>query len=99
MCLEVSVAVSIQGYLAHKKTHPPRTLQKDHAQDPRGVLGVLVLSHGRGTPIVKSRQVSEVKNKKLSKATGASRGGTGEDTSSKSVSDSPTCLPPFPPLR
>ena len=28
-----------QGYLAHKKPHPPRTLQHDYAYGPTAVLG------------------------------------------------------------
>ena len=28
----------LQGYLAYKKTHPPNTLQQDHALVPKGVL-------------------------------------------------------------
>ena len=30
---------ALQGYLAHKKTHPPRTLPKAYTSGPKGVLG------------------------------------------------------------
>ena len=33
----------MQGYLAHKKLHPPRTLLQDHAEGPRWVLGGVVV--------------------------------------------------------
>ena len=39
----------VQGYLAHKKTHPPRTLPQAYAQGPNGVLGKWAFSYGRGT--------------------------------------------------
>ena len=32
-------AVLVQGYLAHKKPRPPRTLQREHAKGPMMVLG------------------------------------------------------------
>ena len=40
--------VGKQGYLAHKKTHPPRTLP--YALGPMGVPGGWVCSYERGTP-------------------------------------------------
>jgi hypothetical protein len=43
-CISVEV---FKGYLAHKKTPPPRTLPWAYAQGPRGVLG----GWGRGTPV------------------------------------------------
>ena len=58
----------VQGYLAHKKQRPPRSLQQDYAQGPMVVSGggvqsdythgpMVVLAGGafsyeRGTPIV-----------------------------------------------
>ena len=42
--------VLIQGYLAHKKTHP-RTLQQDYAQGPVVFLGGWAFFHKRGTPV------------------------------------------------
>ena len=41
----------VQGYLAHKKLHPPRTLQQDHAVGPTGVLGGWAFSYEQGTPV------------------------------------------------
>ena len=43
-------ADELQGYLAHKKQRPPRTLQKDVAWDPMVVLGWGAVSYERGTP-------------------------------------------------
>ena len=43
-------ASNVQGYLAHKKPPPPRTLQQDHAYGSMGVLGGWAFSYGRGTP-------------------------------------------------
>ena len=43
-CISVE---AFKGYLAHKKTPPPRTLPWAYAQGPRGVLG----GWGRGTPV------------------------------------------------
>jgi hypothetical protein len=42
---------TLQGYLAYKKTHPPRILPKAYAWGPRGVLGGWAFSYGRGTPV------------------------------------------------
>ena len=42
--------VQLQGYLARKKTPPPRTLQEPYAQGPRVVLWGGALLGGRGTP-------------------------------------------------
>ena len=39
----------LQGYLAHKKTPPPMTLQWTYAQNPTGVLGGWAFSYERGT--------------------------------------------------
>ena len=39
------VSVCLQGYLAHKKQRPPRTLQKEHAQGPVVVLRGWALSY------------------------------------------------------
>ena len=41
----------IQGYLAHKKQPPLRTLQQDYAQGPMVVLGGVAVSYERGTPV------------------------------------------------
>ena len=46
-----SSTFGLQGYLAHKKSPPPRTLQWDHAYSPRRVLGGWAFSHERGTPV------------------------------------------------
>jgi len=47
----------VQGYLAHKKPHPPRTLQQDYAYGPTAVLGVGAFSYGRGTPVPRIQHV------------------------------------------
>ena len=36
---EGHVVWMLQGYLAHKKLHPPRTLQQEYAEGPMVVLG------------------------------------------------------------
>ena len=41
----------IQGYLAHKKPPPPRTLHQGSAYGPMVVLGGGAFSHERGTPV------------------------------------------------
>ena len=41
----------VQGYLAHKKTPPPRTLQYDCAQGYMVVLGGRAVSYERGAPV------------------------------------------------
>ena len=41
----------LQGQLAHKKTHPPKTLPQAYAQGPRVVLGGWAVSYVRGTPL------------------------------------------------
>jgi len=41
----------LQGYLVHKKTLPPRTLQQDYAEGPVVVLGGGVVSYERGSPV------------------------------------------------
>jgi len=43
--------IPLQGYLAHKKQRPPRTLPYDHAEGPTVALGGGVLSYDRGTPV------------------------------------------------
>ena len=45
----------LQGYLAHKKQRPPRTLQKDYAWGPMVTLGGGAVSYGRGTPVQDSQ--------------------------------------------
>ena len=35
-----------------EQTHPPRTLQQDHASGPRGVLGGWAFSYSRGTLVL-----------------------------------------------
>jgi len=44
-------AEALQGYLAHKKTPPPRTLQEPYAWGPMVVLGGGAVSYERGTPV------------------------------------------------
>jgi len=44
-------APGVQGYLAHKKTLPPRTLPWAYAQGPTGVIRGRALSYGRLTPV------------------------------------------------
>jgi len=41
----------LQGYLAHKKQRPPRTLQWDYAYGPMAVLVGENVSYERGTPV------------------------------------------------
>ena len=41
----------VQGYLAHTKQRPPRTLQSDHALGPMVALGGGAVSYERGTPV------------------------------------------------
>ena len=41
----------VQGYLAHKKQRPPRTLQKSCAWGAMEVLGRWAVSNQRGTPV------------------------------------------------
>ena len=45
----------VQGYLAHKKQRPPRTLQKDHAYGPRSGLGGWTVSYERDYPAEATR--------------------------------------------
>ena len=42
---------ALQGYLTHRKTLTPRTLQRAYAQGPMEVLGGVPVSYGRGTPV------------------------------------------------
>ena len=42
---------TLQGYLAHKKTSSPGTLQQDYVQGPMVVLEVGAFSYERGTPV------------------------------------------------
>jgi hypothetical protein len=42
---------TLQGYLAHKKQHPPRTLQEDYAEGPMVVLGGGAASYKRGNVV------------------------------------------------
>ena len=42
---------ALQGYLTSKKPPPPRTLQKDQAWGPTGVLGGWAFSYERSTPV------------------------------------------------
>jgi hypothetical protein len=44
--------MDVQGYLAHKKQRPPRTLQEDYAQGHMVVLGGVAVSYERGTPVL-----------------------------------------------
>ena len=41
----------VQGYLTHKKLHPPRTLPYAYAWGHRRVIGGWVVSYGRGIPV------------------------------------------------
>ena len=43
--------LGVQGYLAHKKPHPPRTLQKDYAQGLMVALRRGAVSDERGAPV------------------------------------------------
>jgi len=43
--------MALQGYLAHKKLPPPRTLQEAHTQGPAVVLLGGAVSCGRSTPV------------------------------------------------
>ena len=47
----VHESVHVEGYLACKKMHPPRTLPQAYGQGPRGFLGGWAFSYGRGTPV------------------------------------------------
>jgi len=47
-------AFAVQGYLAYKKTLPPRTLQWAYFQGPTVALGGGVVSYERGHPVVLS---------------------------------------------
>ena len=40
-----------EGYLAHKKPPPPRTLQLAYAQGPMVVIGEVAAFYERGTPV------------------------------------------------
>ena len=42
----------LQGYLAHKEHHPPRTLQSDYVEGHMVALGKVGISYERGTPVV-----------------------------------------------
>jgi len=44
---------ALQGYLAHKKHPPPRTLQWDYTYGPIAVLGGGAVSYERGTPVTR----------------------------------------------
>ena len=44
-------SVCVQGYLAHKKQRPPRTLQQDYAWGPVVVQGVEAVFNGPCTPV------------------------------------------------
>ena len=48
----------LQGFLAHKKLPPPRTLQYGYAYGPMVVLGGGAVSYERGTPVAASADVS-----------------------------------------
>ena len=41
----------LQGYLAHKKTPPRRTLQNAYAYGPMVAIGRWAFSYERGTPV------------------------------------------------
>ena len=42
---------ALQGYLAHKKSPHPSTLQQVYVYGPMVVLGGLAVSYARGTPV------------------------------------------------
>ena len=46
-----AAAGGVQGYLAHTKQPPPKTLQKDSAQVPMVILGGGAVSYERCTPV------------------------------------------------
>ena len=46
---------TLQGYFAHKKQPPPRTLQQAYAYGPMAVLGRGVVSYERGNPVWEGR--------------------------------------------
>jgi len=46
--------LGIQGYLAHKKRPPPRTLRHDYVQGHMVALGRGGVSHERGNPVLVS---------------------------------------------
>jgi len=46
-------ARGVQGYLAHKKHPPPRSLQEDYILGPRVVLGGVAVSYERGIPVLR----------------------------------------------
>jgi hypothetical protein len=43
--------IELQGYLTHKKKHPPRTLPQAYALGHKGVLEGWAFSYGRGAPV------------------------------------------------
>ena len=47
-----------QGYLAHKKQHPPGTLHHDSALGPMVALGEGAVSYERGTPVARMARAS-----------------------------------------
>ena len=49
----------IQGYLAHKKLSPARTLLQDYAWGPTVVLGGGAVSYERGTPVGAHKRVHQ----------------------------------------
>ena len=55
----MSEVQGLQGYLAHKKQQPPRTLQKDYAQGHMVALRWGAVSYERGTPVLKQRPLIE----------------------------------------
>jgi hypothetical protein len=44
-------SITLQGYLAHKKVQPPRTLEKAYAYGPVPILGGGAVSYEQGTPV------------------------------------------------
>ena len=49
----------VHGYLAHKKQHPPMTLQKEYAKGPMQALVGGGVSYERGTPVEEGVLFSE----------------------------------------
>ena len=49
--IDVLAVDLLQGYLAHKKPHPPRTLQWNYSYGPLVALERGVVSYERGAPV------------------------------------------------
>ena len=49
---QCGICESVQGYLAHKKPHPPRALHKAYLYGPMTALGGGAFSYERGAPVM-----------------------------------------------